>query len=228
MTRAAQARAPRRSSRPRLPMAWTPSLASRWTSGRPGSHCKCPWALAPSPQATPDLCWGLPVWEGVPREELPPAFGVLTQGSAPRPPSSPGGSPVPVPYAEDSQQGRWQVGSCLAEIVCPALLPAHIPSTHRGRARAVRPAPPSTGPSVQNLPSCFAPGRQPPARVGLLLYRRIICVPCGPPLLGTYSPVAWGIFSGSAATAMCSRAFLSQYEVLWVREVRTPGPAGPR
>ena len=42
MTRAGPARALQHSSHLRLPMAWTPSLASRWTSGQRASRCKCP------------------------------------------------------------------------------------------------------------------------------------------------------------------------------------------
>lgn len=40
-THAGRARAPRPSSHPRSPMAWTPSPASRWTSGLLVSRCKC-------------------------------------------------------------------------------------------------------------------------------------------------------------------------------------------
>ena len=40
MTRAGPARAHQRSSHLILPMAWTPSLASRWTSGQQESRCK--------------------------------------------------------------------------------------------------------------------------------------------------------------------------------------------
>lgn len=42
MTRAGPARALQHSSHLRSPMAWTPSLASRWTSGQRESRCKCP------------------------------------------------------------------------------------------------------------------------------------------------------------------------------------------
>ena len=57
-TRAGRARAPQRSSPLRSPTAWTPSLALRWTSGRLGLLCKCPWASVPllHPRQGPLLC----------------------------------------------------------------------------------------------------------------------------------------------------------------------------
>lgn len=56
-TPAGPARAPRLSSRPRLPTAWTPSPASRWTSGRLGSpSTTSPRVCTPSKGTTSTSC----------------------------------------------------------------------------------------------------------------------------------------------------------------------------
>lgn len=76
-TRAGRARAPQRSSLLRLPMAWTPSLALRWTSGQLGSLCKCPGALVPL------LCPPPPGAPPLPTEDSGTRFGLQASRTCP-------------------------------------------------------------------------------------------------------------------------------------------------
>ena len=114
-TRAGRARVPPHSSRPRSPTAWTPSLASRWTSGQLGSRCKCPWAWVRPPQGSSLTHPGprYPIW--APGFHDLPLLAGLPAAAAPQ--------SLWRPRSRD-QEPPWVGGQALGPAVL--LAPAHL------------------------------------------------------------------------------------------------------